>query len=87
MAHVRYNLEQRVFIYDCYVKTNSYKSCRRKFRCKFLGITCPSGDAIYKLVKEVKTHRILIDRKALKINHVLTGEKLDDIGHRLENSP
>jgi hypothetical protein len=35
MARVRYNLEQRVFIYDCYVKTNSYKSCRRKCRHKF----------------------------------------------------
>jgi hypothetical protein len=23
MAHVRYSLEQRVFIYDCYVKPNS----------------------------------------------------------------
>jgi hypothetical protein len=35
MARVRYNLEQRVFIYDCYVKSNSYKSCRRKFRLEF----------------------------------------------------
>jgi hypothetical protein len=35
MARERYNLEQRVFIYDCNVKTNSYKSCRRKFLSKF----------------------------------------------------
>jgi hypothetical protein len=26
------NLQQRVFIFDCYVKTNLYKSCRRTFR-------------------------------------------------------
>jgi hypothetical protein len=32
MARVRYNLEQIVFIYDCYVKANSYDSCRRKFQ-------------------------------------------------------
>jgi hypothetical protein len=36
MARVRYNLEQRVSIYDCYVKTNSHKSCRRKFTVNFL---------------------------------------------------
>jgi hypothetical protein len=63
MARVRYNLEQRVFIYDCYVKTNSYKLCRRKFRRKFLETTYPSEDTISKLDKKVRTHSILIDRK------------------------
>jgi transposase len=43
MARVRYSLEQLVFNYNCYVKTNSYKSRRRKFRRKFPDI-CPSGD-------------------------------------------
>jgi hypothetical protein len=38
-------------------------------------------------VKEVRTHVILIDRKPLKRNYVLTQEKLDDISHQLENSP
>jgi hypothetical protein len=87
MAHVRYNLEQKVFIYDCYVKTYSFKSCRRKFRRKFPDATCPYGDTSSKLVKKVRCHGILIDRKPLKINRVLTEEKLNDIGHRLENSP
>jgi hypothetical protein len=48
---------------------------------------CPSEDTVSKLVKEVRTHHILIDRKPLKINSVLAEEKLDDIGRRLENSP
>jgi hypothetical protein len=87
MAHVRYNLEQRVFIYDCYVKKDSYKSCWRKFHCKFPDPTCPSGDKISKLVKKVLTHGILTDTKLLKRNRVLTEEKHDDIGHQLENSP
>jgi hypothetical protein len=87
MAGVRYNLEQRVFTYDCYVKNNSYKLCRRKFCCKFPDTTCPSGDTIPKLVKQVLTHSTLVDRNPLKINCILTEEKLDDIGHRLENSP
>jgi hypothetical protein len=66
MARVQYNLEQRVFIYDCYVKTNSYKSCTRKFCYKFPE-TCPSGDTISKSVKKLRTHGILIDRKLLKV--------------------
>jgi hypothetical protein len=68
MAHVRYNLEQRVFIYDCYVKKKKHKLCRRKFHHKFPDTTCPSGDTISKLVKKVRIHGILIDRKPL--NHV-----------------
>jgi hypothetical protein len=89
MAHVRYvyNLEQTDFVYDCYVKTNSYRSRRRKFRRKFPDTTCPSGDTVSKLVKKVRAHGILIDRKPLKRYIVLTEEKLDDIGYRLENSP
>jgi hypothetical protein len=55
MARVRYNLVQRVFMYDCYVKTNSCKSCKRKFRSKFPD-TCPSRETISKLVKKVRTH-------------------------------
>jgi hypothetical protein len=82
MARVRYNLEQRVFIYDCYVgKKNSYKSCRRKFRRIFPNATCPSGDTISKLETKVRTDGILIDRKPLKRNRVSTEKKLDDIGH------
>jgi hypothetical protein len=85
MAHVRYNSEQRVFIYDCYVgKKNSYKSCKRKLCLKFPDTICPSGDTISKLVKKVQTHSILIDRNPCC---VLTKEKLDDIGRWLENSP
>jgi hypothetical protein len=87
MARVRYNLEQRIFIYDCYVKTNSYKSYRKKLCHKFPDTTLPSGDTISKLVKKVRTHSNLTDRKQLKRNNVLIEEKLDDVGHRLENPP
>jgi hypothetical protein len=38
-------------------------------------------------VKKLGTHGILIDRKPVKRSNVLTKEKLDDIGHRLKNSP
>jgi hypothetical protein len=36
-----------------------------------------TGDTVSKLVKKVLTHGILIDRKPLKINRVLTEEKND----------
>jgi hypothetical protein len=55
---------------------SSHKSCGRKFRLP--ETTCRSGDTISKLVKKVRTHSILIDRKPSKINRVLTAEKLDD---------
>jgi hypothetical protein len=61
------------------VKTNSYKSCRNKTSRKFPDTTCPSGDTLSKLVKKIGTHGILIDRKPLKRNCVLTEEKLADI--------
>jgi hypothetical protein len=67
-------------------KENSYKASKRKFNLKFSNTTSPSGDTISKLVKKVQTHGILIDRKPLKRNRVLTEEKLA-IGRRLENSP
>jgi hypothetical protein len=88
MDHVIYSLELRVFIYDCYVKKkNSYKSYGRKFCFKFPNKICPSGDTNSKLVKKVQTHSILIETKPLQRNHVLTEEKLHDIGRCLENSP
>jgi hypothetical protein len=69
-------IQFRVLIFYCYVKKNSYKSCRRKFHHKFPNTTCPSGDTISKLVKKVWTNCILIDIKPLKRNCVLTEGKL-----------
>jgi hypothetical protein len=43
---------------------------------KFPDTKCSSGDTISKLVKKVRTHGILIDRKPLKRNRVLTEESL-----------
>jgi hypothetical protein len=89
MACETYSLEQRVFIYDCYVKTNWYKSCRRKFPRKFpdKSTSLPSGDTIPKLEKRVGNHGILFDKRPLKRYRVLTDEKPDSMGHQLEHSP
>jgi hypothetical protein len=66
---------------------NSYKSWRRKFQLKFPDTTCRFADTVSKLVKKVRTHSILIDRRPLKINRVLAEEKLDDVGRHIDNSP
>jgi hypothetical protein len=80
MVRVRYNLEQRFFYLRLLCgKRNSNKSCRRKFRSIFSDTTCPSGDTISKLGKKVRTNSILIDRKPLKRNLVITEDELDDI--------
>jgi hypothetical protein len=76
-ARVRYNLEQRVCICDWYMKESSYK-------CP--DTTCPAEDIISKLVKKVGTRGILVSRKPLEGNNVLTEVKLDDLSRRLENS-
>jgi hypothetical protein len=57
------------------LKAILYKSRRRKFsETAYL-----SGDIISKVVKTFQTHGILIDRKPLKGNCVLTEEKLEII--------
>jgi hypothetical protein len=75
------------FLIVLWKKKLIHKSCRRKYHHKFPNTTCPSADTISKLVKRVWTNSILIDRKPLKINCVLSEEKLDDFGCQSEKSP
>jgi hypothetical protein len=47
-------VEQRIFLYESYVKCGSAKKCRRKFSQKFPGTTIPSTTDICKLIKKVR---------------------------------
>jgi Fe2+ transport system protein FeoA len=76
---VRYTLEQRVFLYDTYVKYGSAGKCRRKFR----GERVPSRQTIHNLVNKLRTMGFLIGKKTKHKCRVLTEEKLDEIGARL----
>jgi hypothetical protein len=76
---VRYILEQRVFLYDTYVKYGCAGKCRRKFR----GERVPSTLTIHNLVNKLRTTGFLIDKKTKHNHQVLTEEKLDEIGARL----
>jgi hypothetical protein len=84
---VRYTLEQSVFLYDSYVIYGSARNCRRKFRCKFYDGRVPSRQTIHNLVNKLRTRELLIDKKQKYKRRVLTEEKLDDIGARLEQTP
>jgi hypothetical protein len=79
---LHYSLEQRVFLYDTYVKYGSAGKCRRKFRHKFRDERVPSRQAIHNLVNKLRTAELLTDKKTKHERRVGTEEKLDDIGAR-----
>jgi hypothetical protein len=72
---VRYNLEQRVFLYDTYVKYGSAGKCRRKFRRKFLDERVPSRQTILNLVNKLRTTGLSRNKKTKHKRRVLTEEK------------
>jgi hypothetical protein len=82
---VRCTLEQRVFLYDTYVKYGSARKCRRKFRRKFRNER--TRQTIQNLMNKLRTTGLLIDKKETPKCRVLTEEKLGDIGVRLEHTP
>jgi hypothetical protein len=84
---VRYTLEQRVFLYDIYVKYGSARKCRRKFRCTFRDERVPSRQTIHNLVNKLRTTGLLIDKKQRHQHGVITKEKLEKTGVRLEHTP
>jgi hypothetical protein len=84
---VKYTLEQRIFLYDSYVKKKSYKSCKRRFHCRYPGVRIPASSTILRLEKKVRSTGSFLDKKYTRQNAVLTEEMLDKIGARLEHSP
>jgi hypothetical protein len=83
---VRYTLEQHVFLYDTYVKCGSATKCQWKFWCKFRDERVSHRQTIHKVNKLRKTG-LLIAKKQKHKHLVLTEEKLDDTGTRLEHTP
>jgi hypothetical protein len=84
---VKYTLEQRIFLYDSYVKKKSCKSGKRRFRRRYPGVCIPASSTILRLVKTVRSTGSFLDKKYTRQNAVLTEETLDEIGSRLEHSP
>jgi hypothetical protein len=83
----KYTVAQRIFIYNSYVKCFSARVCRREFEQKFPGGDVPVIFTIHYLVNKFKTTGSVLDKKIKRRRHVLTEEKLHNIGARLERSP
>ncbi|KDR16419.1 uncharacterized protein LOC110832618 [Zootermopsis nevadensis] len=84
---MNYSVQQRVFMYDSYVKYSSWKKCVQKFSQKYPGFTLPSKSTIYRIVRQVHRTGTVLDKKRNRRRHVLTEEVLDDIGAQLEANP
>ncbi|KAJ4433388.1 hypothetical protein ANN_15647 [Periplaneta americana] len=61
--------------------------CRREFQERFPGVDPPERTTVHKIVNKFKTTGSVLDKKRRRRRHVLTEEKLDDIGAQLEQSP
>ncbi|XP_069683792.1 probable ATP-dependent RNA helicase DDX52 isoform X1 [Periplaneta americana] len=84
---VEYTLEQRIFLYDTYVKCSSARQCQTNFHHKFPDVTIPSRTTVHNLVNKVRRTGSILNKKRVQERRVLTEEKLDEIGARLENTP
>jgi hypothetical protein len=60
---VRCTLEQRVLLYDAYVKYGSARDVRRTFRLKFRDERVTSGQTIHNLVNKLISTGLLIGKK------------------------
>ena len=59
----------------------------RLFRDRFPDIRAPHKNTVRKLVNRFRETGSVLDRKLQRTRHVLTEEKLDEIGQTLERSP
>jgi hypothetical protein len=83
---VKYTFEQRIFLYDSYVKKKFYKSCKRSRR-RYPGVRIPASSTILRLVKKVRSTGSFLDKKYTRHNAVVTEEMHDKTGDRLKHSP
>jgi hypothetical protein len=74
-------------LYDNHMKYGSARKCRRRFQRKFRDERVPSRQNIHNLLNKLRSVGLLIDKKQKHKYQVLTEEKLDDIGARLELTP
>jgi hypothetical protein len=63
---MRYSVQQRIFIYDTFVKRSSWKKFRRKFRRKYPNTAVPSKSIIYKKVAKFRANGSVLDMKKTK---------------------
>jgi hypothetical protein len=82
---MKHSAEQKLFIYDTSVQHSSCRKCHRKFHRKYPDSTVLCKTIIYSITSKLHSTGSVLD-KNLKKRHVLTEEKLHDIGAQLEAS-
>ena len=81
---INYNKE-----YSCTIRV-IISSCRevvRRFEANYPGVCVPSREAVCLLVNKFREFGSILDKKRNVKRRVLTEQKLEEIGERLENSP
>jgi hypothetical protein len=63
MPRLRYTLQQRVFIYDNFVKTESVGTVRRRFQDQFPDSAVPNWSCVHKIVNKLRETGSLCDKK------------------------
>ena len=74
-------------MYDSYVITSSWREVVRRFQANYPGVRVPSREAIRLLVNRFRETGSILDKKRNVKQRVLTEQKLEEIGERLQNSP
>ena len=82
-----FSTEQCVFNYDQYLLIQSTSQVRRLFVTLFLGVKIPSFSTVHNLYNKFRATGSVEPKKQHKPCSVLTKETLEDISHRLEQSP
>ena len=79
-----YTLQQRIFMYDSYVITSSCREVVRRFQANYPSVRDPSREAVRLLVNKFRETGSILDKKRNLTRRVLTEQKLEEIGERLE---
>ena len=74
-------------MYDSYVITSSCREVVTRFQANYPGVRVPNRVAVRLLVNKFRETGSILDKKINVKRRVLTEQKLEEIGERLENSP
>lgn len=83
----KFTLEQRVFMYDTYVKTESCREVCRQFQDKFPTVSVPNRETVRRLIKKLRTTGSLNAKCPKPKRRVLNEEKLVEIHASFTRSP
>ena len=71
-------------MYVSYVITSSCRVVVRRFQANYPGVGVPSREAVRLLVNKFRETGSILDKKRKVKRRVLTEQKLEEIGERLE---